>query len=120
MSNYLQKKLEALTIKEQLDRITAVSKGGYPHGKLAEQLEASFLKNTLETISTYLYQPEVYQIRMVAVFLFGKLASDKENTFSFIKNNVSKKENLRVQEILAMAFDNYYASTGYEIVLPDI
>lgn len=50
---------------------------------------------------------------MVAVFLFGKLASDKENTFLFIKNNVSKDENLRVQEILAMAFDNYYASTGY-------
>ncbi|MGG5371723.1 hypothetical protein IGI67_003392 [Enterococcus sp. AZ196] len=30
MSNYLEKKLEALTIKEQLDRITAVSRGLIP------------------------------------------------------------------------------------------
>ena len=56
---------------------------------------------------------------MYGVFLFGYL-SDDSNILTFIRDEVSKDDNWRVQEVLAKAFDEYCKNTGYENVLPVI
>ena len=62
------------------------------------------------------YDSEIYQLRMYAVFLFGHL-SDDEEILAFMRDEVSKDENWRVQEILAKAFDEFCKKVGYEQAL---
>jgi len=62
------------------------------------------------------YSSEVYQVRMYAVFLFGHL-SDREEILAFMRDEVSKDENWRVQEVLAKAFDEFCKKVGYEQAL---
>ena len=65
------------------------------------------------------YESKVYQVRMYGVFLFGYL-SDDSDILTFMRNEVSKDDNWRVQEVLAKAFDECCKSTGYENALPVI
>ena len=62
------------------------------------------------------YSSKLYQVRMYAVFLFGHL-SDSEEILTFMRDEVSKDENWRVQEILAKAFDEFCKKVGYEQAL---
>ena len=62
------------------------------------------------------YSSNVYQVRMYAVFLFGHL-SDREEILTFMRDEVSKDENWRVQEVLAKAFDEFCKKVGYEQAL---
>ena len=62
------------------------------------------------------YDSEVYQLRMYAVFLFGHL-SDSEEILAFMRDEVSKDGNWRVQEVLAKAFDEFCKKVGYEQAL---
>ena len=50
---------------------------------------------------------------MYGVFLFGYLSEDRE-ILDFMKKEVSKDENWRVQEVLAKSFDEYCRKIGYE------
>ncbi|RSJ26994.1 hypothetical protein D8825_06230 [Streptococcus intermedius] len=59
------------------------------------------------------YQSDVYQVRMYAVFLFGYLSKDKE-ILIFMRDEVSKDNNWRVQEVLAKAFDEFCKKIGYK------
>ena len=65
------------------------------------------------------YHSEVYQVRMYGVFLFGYLSTDKE-ILTFMREEVSKDYNWRVQEVLAKSFDEFCKSIGYEKSLPII
>ena len=65
------------------------------------------------------YQSDVYQVRMYAVFLFGYLSKDKE-ILIFMRDEVSKDNNWRVQEVLAKAFDEFCKKIGYKKALPII
>ena len=65
------------------------------------------------------YQSPVYQVRMYGVFLFGYLSEDKE-ILHFMKEEITKDENWRVQEILAKSFDTYCKKIGMEKALPTI
>ena len=62
------------------------------------------------------YGSKLYQVRMYAVFLFGHL-SDSEEILTFMRDEVSKDENWRVQEVLAKAFDEFCKKVGYEQAL---
>ena len=62
------------------------------------------------------YSSKLYQVRMYAVFLFGHL-SDSEEILTFMRDEVSKDENWRVQEVLAKAFDEFFKKVGYEQAL---
>jgi len=62
------------------------------------------------------YGSKLYQVRMYAVFLFGHL-SDREEILTFMRDEVSKDENWRVQEVLAKAFDEFCKKVGYEQAL---
>ena len=65
------------------------------------------------------FQSPVYQVRMYGVFLFGYLSEDEE-ILHFMKEEVTKDENWRVQEILAKSFDMYCKKIGMKKALPII
>ena len=67
-----------------------------------------------------LYQSDNFQIQEVGVFLFGYAAHENVDALSFLKNIVSQNDSWKVQEILAMAFDNHCKIIGYETALPVI
>ena len=76
-------------------------------------------KEYVKRLAFLSYESKVYQVRMYGVFLFGYL-SDDGNILTFMRDEVSKDDNWRVQEVLAKAFDEYCKNTGYENVLPVI
>ncbi|WP_071125576.1 DNA alkylation repair protein [Peptoniphilus lacydonensis] len=65
------------------------------------------------------FKSNVYQVRMYGVFLFGCLSADEE-VLMFMRDEVSKDDNWRVQEVLAKAFDEFCKKIGYEKALPII
>ncbi len=56
----------------------------------------------------------------MGVFLFGYAAHENVDALLFLKNTVSQNDSWKVQEILAMAFDNHCKIIGYETALPII
>ena len=72
-----------------------------------------------KTLAFAAFQSPVYQVRMYGVFLFGYLSEDEE-ILHFMKEEVTKDENWRVQEILAKSFDIYCKKIGMEKALPTI
>ncbi|MBD5456518.1 MAG: DNA alkylation repair protein [Lachnospiraceae bacterium] len=65
-----------------------------------------------------LYQSDNFQIQEVGVFLLGYSAHHNASAIAFLKNTVSQHDSWKVQEILAMAFDNHCKIIGYEAALP--
>ena len=65
------------------------------------------------------YESSTYQVRMYGVFLFGYL-SEEGDVLAFMRDEVSKDDNWRVQEVLAKAFDEFCKKAGYEKALPVI
>ena len=76
-------------------------------------------KEYVKRLAFLSYESKVYQVRMYGVFLFGYL-SDDSNILTFMRDEVSKDDNWRVQEVLAKVFDEYCKNTGYENALPVI
>ena len=76
-------------------------------------------KKYVKRLAFLLYESKVYQVRMYGVFLFGYL-SDDSDILTFMRDEVSKDDNWRVQEVLAKAFDEYCKNTGYESAIPVI
>lgn len=65
-----------------------------------------------------LYQSHNFQIQEVGVFLAGYSADIYPDALDFLRYTVSQHDSWKVQEILAMSFDNYCAKIGYENALP--
>ena len=63
-------------------------------------------KKYVKRLAFLSYESKVYQVRMYGVFLFGYLSDDSE-ILTFMRDEVSKDDNWRVQEVLAKAFDEY-------------
>lgn len=53
---------------------------------------------------------------MYGVFLFGYL-SEQDDILAFMRDEVSKDDNWRVQEVLTKAFDEFCKKIGYEKAL---
>lgn len=76
-------------------------------------------KEYVKRLAFLSYESKVYQVRMYGVFLFGYLSSDSD-ILTFMRDEVSKDDNWRVQEVLAKAFDEYCKNKGYENAIPVI
>ena len=63
---------------------------------------------------------QVYQIRMLGVYMLGEISHTNSDAFHMLENIIPKDENWRVQEMLAKAFDSYCKHVGYENALPEI
>ena len=77
---------------------------------------ADYLSNDnayTEELAFLAFKSNVYQVRRYSVFLFGHLSSYEE-ILIFMRDEVSKDENWRVQEVLAKAFDEFCKQSGYE------
>ena len=76
-------------------------------------------KEYVKRLAFLSYESKLYQVRMYGVFLFGYLSSDSD-ILTFMRDEVSKDDNWRVQEVLAKAFDEYCKNKGYENAIPVI
>ena len=70
-------------------------------------------KNYIKRLAFLSFKSDIYQVRMYSVFLFGYLSEDSD-ILTYMKDEVSKDSNWRVQEVLAKAFDEFCKKTGYE------
>lgn len=73
----------------------------------------------IKELALLAYKSEVYQVRMYGVFLLGYLSED-EDILIFMRDEVSKDDDWRVQEILAKSFDEFCKRKGYQNALPTI
>ena len=76
-------------------------------------------KNYIKKLAFSAFKSDVYQVRMYSVFLFGYLSEDSD-ILTYMKDEVSKDSNWRVQEVLAKAFDEFCKIIGYDKSLPII
>ena len=76
-------------------------------------------KEYAKNLAFLAYKSDTYQVRMYGVFLFGYL-SEQDDVLAFMRDEVSKDDNWRVQEVLAKAFDEFCKKIGHEKALPVI
>ena len=84
----------------------------------AEKFQSSHSSSECHTMGITLYQSDNFQIQEIGIFLLGYAAYEIPESLDFLRNTVSKHQNWKVQEILAMAFDNHCKSIGYENAVP--
>ena len=105
---------------EQLEKdFSPIQNGFKEEERRALQDYQACKQEEIEQLAHLAYRSEVYQVRMYGVFLFGYL-SQKEEIRAFMREEVSKDDNWRVQEVLAKAFDEYCKKVSYEKALPVI
>ncbi|NOY86433.1 MAG: DNA alkylation repair protein [Deltaproteobacteria bacterium] len=108
------------SIEELTRRVQKTEHGFKDIQKEAEKIAANNpIKNCID-LSNKLFSSSAYQARMLATFIFGLIASRSKESLSFLKKNVSRDKNWRVQEILAKSFDKYCSDIGYKNALPII
>ncbi|MDI9210499.1 DNA alkylation repair protein [Clostridium butyricum] len=76
-----------------------------------------FKSETLEncfSLANEFYKSKHFKVQELGVFLLGYIANENETALQFLKEIVSQNEDWRVQEILAMAFDSFCKTNGYE------
>jgi 3-methyladenine DNA glycosylase AlkD len=107
-------------IEGLVQQVSKVKDGFKPIQAEAENILAQYSTHDSLQLAYRLYASEVYQARMLATLIFGKLAALSPEAFTFLKERVSRDDDWRVQEMLANAFDNYCKAVGYEKALPTI
>jgi len=88
--------------------------------RTADEVFASRSSTETLSLAKELFASEIHQARVLAVFLFGKLAAKSKVSFTFLRKQVSKDKDWRAQETLAKAFDQYCSDVGYETAFPVI
>ena len=107
-------------IQEIINKIAVLENGFKP---IEAEALRFFTSNTTEKskeTALELLSSEIYQVRSLAVFLLGHIASKDSSALDILKTKVSKDSSWQVQEILAKAFDQYCRDTGYERSIPVI
>lgn len=110
MNNYIQYLSEVIPKKDSLKIVKTESAKYYKEHSVGECYE----------IYPVLYESDNFQIQEVGVFLAGYVADEYPKALIFLHDIVSRHPSWKVQEILAMSFDNYCAKIGYAKALPVI
>lgn len=108
MNEYMQYLSELIPEKDSLKIVKTEAKAYYKSHSLEECYH----------MGLELYKSDNFQIQEVGVFLLGYCAHEYEDALAFLKNVVSGHDSWKVQEILAMSFDNHCKIIGYEAALP--
>lgn len=106
-------------IKSLEDEFSRILNGFKEEEKRASADFESNNNSRTKELAHLAYQSDTYQVRMYGLFLFGYLSEDEE-ILSFMRDEVSKDDNWRVQEVLAKSFDEFCKKTSYERSLPVI
>ena len=107
MNDYIQYLSELIPERDSLKIVKTEAKKYYKEHTSQECYE----------IYPVLYASDNFQIQEVGVFLAGYIADEYPDALAFLHDVVSQHASWKVQEILAMAFDNYCAKIGYENAL---
>ena len=107
---YLQKLEHEITQKENLALVRSTAQKFVKTHSIVECWE----------FSMQAWKSEYFQIQELSVFICGYIAHEYSPALSFLENEVIHHSNWRVQQVLAMAFDSYCKSIGYEQALPII
>lgn len=110
MNDYVKYLSELIPEKDSLKLVKTEAKKYYKEHTSKECYE----------IYPVLYASDNFQIQEVGIFLAGYIADEYPDALTFMHDVVSGHTSWKVQEILAMAFDNYCAKIGYENALPVI
>ena len=110
MSDYIKYLSELIPERDSLKIVKTEAKNYYKNHTPQECYE----------IYPELYASDNFQIQEAGVFLAGYVADEYPDALAFLHDTVSQHPSWKVQEILAMAFDNYCAKIGYEKALPTI
>jgi len=108
------------TIQPLIQRVQETQHGFMDIQKASEEVFAGHSAAETLQMAKELFESEVHQARVLAVFLFGKLAAKSKESFTILRKRVSLDQDWRVQETLAKAFDQYCKDSGYEKSLPVI
>ena len=108
------------TVQSLIHRVQKTEHGFIDIQNASEEIFASHSSAETLRLAKELYKSDVHQVRVLAVFLFGKLAAKSKESFTFLRKRVSLDKDWRVQETLAKAFDQYCKDRGYEKSLPVI
>lgn len=122
-ANFKNGNHEGITMNNNVNELVAKVKT--ESGFLSILKEAEYFKNSHSvldclTVSKQLFVSEIYQARSLGTFVLGFIAFESKEALDFLKNEVSKDEDWRVQEILAKSFDRYCSNIGYKNSLPII
>jgi 3-methyladenine DNA glycosylase AlkD len=108
-----------MTVAESLvERVKRTQHGFGDIAKAADEVIATHA-DSIEIAHT-LFASDVHQARMLAVFIFGHWAAKSEDILKFMRTEINRDADWRVQEILAQAFDRYCADVGYQQAMPVI
>lgn len=108
MNEYMQYLAERIPEKDSLKLVKSEAENYYK----SHSLDDCF------NMGMELYQSDNFQIQEVGVLLLGYSAHHNASALSFLKDTVSRHDSWKVQEILAMAFDNHCRIIGYDVALP--
>lgn len=100
-----------------IKRVKKTERGFVDIQKTAEEVYTSLPAEDVLELARQLYASHLPQARMLATFLFGKLAAHSKEALAILHLRVSLDEDWRVQEILAKAFDQYCRDSGYDRTL---
>lgn len=107
-------------MQEIIKKISKIKNGFKPIEFEAENIFGSKTIQDSMTLACDLLRSDVYQVRSLAVFLLGFIASADSKALQMLKTEVSKDSSWQVQEILAKSFDQYCKDIGYEKSLTTI
>ena len=107
---YLQYLVETITDKDNLKKVK----------EEALRLSSSYAPEEYIQTAAELYNSKYFQIQEIGVLLYGYASSTLPVALEFLRETVSNHSSWKVQEVLAMAFDIYCATNGYENSLPTI
>ena len=107
-------------VQSLIQRVQKTQHGFTDIQKAAEEVFVGHNKAQALSLAKELFASDVPQARMLATFLFGRLATKSKESLTFLRKRVSQDKDWRVQEILAQAFDQYCKDAGYEKSLPTI
>lgn len=108
MNDYARYLTELIPEKDSLKLVKTEAKQYYETHSLQE----------CYIMGLQLYQAENFQIQEVGVLLLGYTAHAHEDALIFLRDTVSQHDSWKVQEVLAMAFDQHCKIIGYETALP--
>jgi hypothetical protein len=105
--NKNQYPLPIVEIDKLIERVQNMKYGFKDIQKAAYELIDEQTVNANYSLARQLFNSEVFQVRCLAVFMFGRLAANSNKTVDFLKKDVSKDNDWRVQEILAKALTGF-------------
>ena len=107
-------------MKDIIESLSKIENGFKPIETEALKIFKSETADSAKILSCELLKHEKYQIRSLAVFILGFIASKDLEALHILRTEVSKDTSWQVQEILAKAFDQYCKDNEYEKSLPTI